>query len=406
MKAQILGLLLLGLFGLQNVSAQITWEQKANKPTKNMCNGVFFNGKIYVSYENSQKHICIEEYDPATNTWKAKKGVSHSINGGVYCFVATTSGMYVLGGYSGGNPSNKVEEYNPVLDTFLIKKDMPFAVDCSTASAVNGKIYLIGGVLPNASSGNNKTYEYDPSAETWTAKKNAPRPRSEHYSISVDNKIYTWGGFTTNGSGNYIDIYDPSTDTWITGTQCIIPDRWGYGMGYAKGALYFMLGTFGTNLYLLTEEIYSFDIKNNTVTKIGNNKKPKWQKAVVSLNDSIYMIGGLSGTFPDGPVYNTTEMFTPSSITGIGVIPDDSKKIPVSIRYNTSTRGIVVSCNEQKIHSGDITVTGIDGKIWYINKHLNLSTPTEIQTGNLPTGIYIVSVSSDRVTTTHKFILN
>jgi hypothetical protein len=39
-----------------------------------------------------------------------------------------------------------VDEYNPATDTWTKKPDMPAPRDCHSASVVNDKIYVIGGV--------------------------------------------------------------------------------------------------------------------------------------------------------------------------------------------------------------------------------------------------------------------
>ena len=57
--------------------------------------------------------------------------------------------IYAIGGWGGGTPQHRwysaVEEYDPETDTWTKKADMPTDRAYLSSSAVNGKIYAIGG---------------------------------------------------------------------------------------------------------------------------------------------------------------------------------------------------------------------------------------------------------------------
>src|SRR5213596_1070724 len=122
------------------------------------------------------------EYDPARDTWRAvapmptKRGSP----------VAVTVGdrMYVIGGAVTGpkeaavHPArahystSAVEEYDPATNSWRSRAPLPTPRNHATAGVVNGKVYVIGGRVGGAfvSSGSSNVgvvEEYDPAADLW-----------------------------------------------------------------------------------------------------------------------------------------------------------------------------------------------------------------------------------------------
>src|SRR5207302_5319549 len=134
------------------------------------------------------------EYDPARDTWRAvapmptKRGSP----------VAVTVGdrMYVIGGAVTGpkeaavHPArahystSAVEEYDPATNTWRSRAALPTPRNHATAGVVDGKVYVIGGAGGGAfgSRGRSKVRgggEYDPAAGLWGAPQGCtPRARS------------------------------------------------------------------------------------------------------------------------------------------------------------------------------------------------------------------------------------
>ena len=67
-----------------------------------------------------------------------------------------------------------------------------FALTASTATAINGKIYVIGGCDWSTYLSTNE--EYDPVLDTWVTKTEMPTNRSWHAAAAVNDKIYVIGG--------------------------------------------------------------------------------------------------------------------------------------------------------------------------------------------------------------------
>ena len=91
-------------------------------------------------------------------------------------------------------------------NTWTTKEPMPQSEGGLRATAVNGKIYVMGGSI---------NYEYDTATNKWTAKTPMPTPRY-HFGIAIyQNKIYAIGAWSNSGAN---EVYDPATDTWKTKT--------------------------------------------------------------------------------------------------------------------------------------------------------------------------------------------
>ena len=90
--------------------------------------------------------------------------------------------IYVMGGYE--KNGNLVEEYDPATDSWRGRASLPKPLHHIGAAALNGKIYVIGGYIsgvgPVAT-----VYEYDPAKDQWTTKKPMPTrargPRRRHH---------------------------------------------------------------------------------------------------------------------------------------------------------------------------------------------------------------------------------
>ena len=93
------------------------------------------------------------------------------------------------------------------------KADMPTPRTWLSTSAVNGKIYAIGGhsSLVNLST----VEEYDPTTDKWAKKADMPTARSLLSTSAVNGRIYAMGGLTGDGwLTGAVEEYDPAADKW------------------------------------------------------------------------------------------------------------------------------------------------------------------------------------------------
>jgi N-acetylneuraminic acid mutarotase len=183
------------------------------------------------------------EYDPATDAWKAlapmptKRGAANAavVNNKIYVI----GGAVAVGNVTGIHPAwphkstGTIEEYDPASNTWRARTPMPLPRNHATAAAVNGKIYIIGGRVGGAfisggSSNVDVVEEYDPAADVWgPPRAKMPSARSAMASGVFGGRIYVTGGEGQDAQRMWtfrsLEAYDPATNTWSTLPSMPVP---------------------------------------------------------------------------------------------------------------------------------------------------------------------------------------
>ena len=81
--------------------------------------------------------------------------------------------IYVMGGYE--KNGNLVEEYDPATDSWRGRAPLPKPLHHIGAAALNGKIYVIGGYISGVGPVDT-VYEYDPAKDQWTSEESDADP--------------------------------------------------------------------------------------------------------------------------------------------------------------------------------------------------------------------------------------
>jgi N-acetylneuraminic acid mutarotase len=177
-----------------------TWARKADMPTAR----AFFttsvvDGKIYAiggaMDTSGPAFTTVEEYDPATDTWTRKADLPEPRF--FHTAGVVDSKIYIIAGsWQAWTASPAVFAYDPASDTWERKTDAPTARSwqSSTAGVVDGRIYVIGGDFgpPDAD-----VEEYDPATDTWTTRADMPTPRGALSTTALNGRIYVIGGTVT-----------------------------------------------------------------------------------------------------------------------------------------------------------------------------------------------------------------
>jgi len=214
------------------------------------------------------------EYDPATDTWKALAPMPTRRGSPVAAVVGGK--IYVIGG-AGLHPGSTetavhparphralatVEEYDPATNTWRPRSPMPTARNHAAVGAVNGKIYVIGGRIGSAfvstSSPTDLVEEYDPATDQWGAlKARMPTPRSAVAWGVYGGRIYVAGGEVQNdqflAAFRAFEAYDPATNRWISLPRMPVPRH-----GLAGAVV-------GRRLHLVSGDVQSAGAGGNTM---------------------------------------------------------------------------------------------------------------------------------------------
>jgi len=226
------------------------------------------------------------EYDPAADTWKALAPAPSKRGAGAAATVGDK--IYYIGGATtapgakepGLMPSRplrsvgNVEEYDIATNTWRARSAMPTPRNHLALGTVNGKIYAIGGRVGSAfiSGGANNldlVEEYDPAADAWgVPKMRMPTARSAVAWAVHDGRIYVAGGeyqdYRSSAAYRAVEGYDPASNTWT-----ILPpmplQRHGLAGAAIGNRLHFVSGdvqSAGTGLEMHTpsHDAFEFDV--------------------------------------------------------------------------------------------------------------------------------------------------
>jgi N-acetylneuraminic acid mutarotase len=301
-----------------------TWTTMEPMPTARSGFGVaVVDGKIYAigGYHSGYLNIT-EMYDPVTDTWITKQSMPTARH--AFAIAVCQNKIYVIGGegYVEGYPGiiGTTEVYDPSTDTWETKTSMPTSRANLCASAVNGKIYLMGGnTLPHPSfpTLSDKNEVYDPETDTWDTKAPIPNYIQIHLasitSSTVDDEIYV---MAAESEVPFNRVYDPATDTWTSKT--LMPK---IGGGWASVAT---SGEFAPiRIHLLREDTHQiYNPETDTWTTGTSMPTPRLSLGIGVVNDEIYAIGGYDGE----TALSVNEKYTP-----YGYIPEFPSWITVPL---------------------------------------------------------------------------
>jgi N-acetylneuraminic acid mutarotase len=97
---------------------------------------------------------------------------------------------------------------------------MPVARQFHAAAAVDGIIYVVGGMAGNGASLASVDV-FDPTTNGWSSASAMSTRRDNPGAAVLDGRLYVFGGRTRNADGTVVDatllsveMYDPSSNTW------------------------------------------------------------------------------------------------------------------------------------------------------------------------------------------------
>jgi N-acetylneuraminic acid mutarotase len=202
------------------------------------------------------------EYDPATDNWKAlapmptKRGAATAaaVNGKIY----VTGGANSLTGVNepGIHPTRPhnvlatVEEYDPATNTWQARRNLLVPRNHHVTAAAGGKVYVIGGRIGAAfiSGGSNNidlVEMYDPATDMWTVRDKMPTRRSAAGGAVWSDKILVAGGEFQDraefAAYKAVEMFDPALNRWQVLPSMRYP-RHGLAVGVVGNRFYAVSG--------------------------------------------------------------------------------------------------------------------------------------------------------------------
>jgi N-acetylneuraminic acid mutarotase len=270
-------------------------------------------GKVYVvgGFQQGLSFItpAVEEYDPATDTWREcaplPTGLHHAGIGVV------NDRLYVIGGFelslfSIWSPVTSVYEYDPVSDRWTARKPMPTPRGALAVAALDGKLHAVGGYNRD---GNTSAHEvYDPATDSWTARAPMPTARDHHAAAALNGRLFAIGGRLNRQYSQNLSVteeYDPATDRWTRKADLPTP-RSGITAAVVKDRIYVFGGEAPSGTFRENEAYHPV---SNSWEALAPMPTARHGLGSVAVDGRIYVISG--GPTPGGSFSNVNEVFTP-----------------------------------------------------------------------------------------------
>ena len=153
----------------------------------------------------------LEVYDPGSDTWRIKPPMT--VERQTPTAVAVNGSLYVIGGLSRIDYSSINESYRPG-DVWVTKSPMPTGRGGLVAGVVGGKIYAVGGFAGIHLAVNQA---YTPGTGLWTSRAPLPQTRMDANGAGVINGVlYVPGGVGNGLMQKTLYAYTASSNTWTT----------------------------------------------------------------------------------------------------------------------------------------------------------------------------------------------
>jgi glucose/arabinose dehydrogenase/N-acetylneuraminic acid mutarotase len=307
------GTIYVGEFSSGTVTALVPvdvgcWTERQSAPAELLdAGGAAVGGKLYsVAGEQAGGHITDTYiYDPATDSWATGPdlpgpGVENpaavGLDGKLYVFGGSTSS------FSGAVSNAAV--FDPQTNEWTALPDLPTARGGATAQAINGKIYVVGGIGADGSA--LATVEvFDPDVGEdgeWSTGTPLGTRRDNAGSAVLGGKLYVFGGGIHDPSGyttprlNSVEMYDPATETWVERAPMPTARRT-MAVGTLNGRAQLIGGERkGTNEAFPENEEY--DPAADSWRLLTPMRTPRHGAAAGTIGDTIYVAQGgkLAGT--------------------------------------------------------------------------------------------------------------
>jgi hypothetical protein len=187
-------------------------------------------GKLYFSgghvvHGVEEETRAVWAYDPVTNTLIPRaampkataEGVTGVIAGKLYVLPGICNSHYGLPapGYCKENPIRRLYRYDPATNTWVARRSAPHFHRYAAAAVIGGKFYVAGGINSSFTPVADLDV-YDPATDTWTTR--APIPKAGRaIGTALGGKLYVVVGLDAY-------VYSPGTNRWSP----IAAPTWGH----------------------------------------------------------------------------------------------------------------------------------------------------------------------------------
>lgn len=233
--------------------------------------------------------------DP-TGSWAAITAGENFSAGGM---ASDGTYLYTVGGLQmGGFPQAfaQLRRYDPATNTWDTLATLPQAVSDSAAAYFDGVIYSFGGSDPETGALRNSIQAYTIGSNSWDILSATLTVARQGLAASeLGGRIYLTGGYDGNTIVDTTDEFNPATGN-VQSRAAMPAGLQNHAMAAASGRLYVATGF--DNFAGPVDSLYEFNPATNSWdTMAALPAFPRYGAAAFSLQNRVYVTGGLSGVF-------------------------------------------------------------------------------------------------------------
>ncbi len=199
-------------------------------------------------------------------------------------------------------PTGRVQIYNLTNETWYNGKQMMQERGLGAMAESGGYLYYAGGVKnQNANDASNVTLRYDPRNDSWSRMADMNEPRASFDLVNYHGYLYAMGGFQGTQTSyrqamNYVERYDPSTDTWTNLSKLPVA-MFGWSGSVVNDEIVLVGGYNGVP----KNTVYHWNPIENTWSK-GNNIAPSGHFDAIfeEINGSVVWASGDTSSYAYG----------------------------------------------------------------------------------------------------------
>lgn len=236
---------------------------------------------------------------------------------GLVTIPTTVSGDYRVQIYvidTAGLRSNSLESGFLISESpWVPKTPMPVSQSGFSTAVINGLVYVIGGSDGNSDS--DWVQVYNPATDTWVAGPSLPVAVSSPMTETANGKIYAIGGWTGPWSTditNIVQEFDPATQTWTLKTN--MPDQRAYAATAVHNGLIYIVAGYGPGVEYASLLWYSPAMDAwSTGSPMSHSRR---SSVGATIDGNILVYGGYSTTYvPNAGYFRSLESYNPEMDT-------------------------------------------------------------------------------------------
>jgi len=230
---------------------------------------------------------------------------------------------------SGLETTDLVQLYDIPSDTWRTVAPIPYKVNHPNVAAVNGKIYVLGGLVESQTPpepqpdwvASGECYVYDPTTDTWEELEPMPRGTERGSALMgvYGEMIYVAGGMTFlipdhQDSFTTVTAFNTTSSTWqrLPAHAANLPEGRQHGAGAVVGHTFYVIGGRWFEKQNVRGTVFKLDLHDQAEGwKISEGYMPVPRGGISGtvVGNQFYTFGGEANPNTINGVFNETEVF-------------------------------------------------------------------------------------------------